>query len=290
MSATFNVATAKKAGIVLDSQATQWLNQLDAKKRSAVGQALSDSVSPALITPAESNQLAQMGVFTNFDRNQILLNLNRVTVHHIQDNHSPGFQKQLMAVHDFMTTQYNDPAAIEDVETIKTYFDKTHASYDPSYHIDFYAIGSKVVAANISWGFKLKDGTKVQVSDYNTPIEAGLPQECGAMDPEWLSRQFVRNLSQGSDVVMVESKPKGRAAYLAMGFVADPVPYIPLALGGDPRQLLLASQKSRIIDVHELLNGYVANLGEGGKKPDVQARLQANIKARPHPQLTITHL
>lgn len=124
----------------------------------------------------------------------------------------------------------------------------------------------------------------------HTAVAMGCLNDPAAIDPEWLSRQFVNNLSQGSDVVMVESKPKGRAVYLDMGFVADPVPYIPLALGGDPRQLLLASQKSRTIDVHELLNGYVANLGEGGKKPDVQARLQTNLKTRPHPQLTITHL
>lgn len=290
MNPTFNAAVAKKNGIVLDSQSTQWLNQLNAQQKNAVGQALFDSASPKLITPSESNQLTQMGVFAKFDRNQILMNLNRITVHHIQDNQSPDFAKQLQAVHDFMAKQYNDPAAIEDVATIKTYFDKTHGSYDPSYHIDYYAIGTKVVAVTISWGFKLKDGTKVQVSDYNTPIEAGLPKECAAIDPVWLSRQFVQNLSRGSDVVMVESKQKGRADYLAMGFVADSAPYTPLALGGDTRQLLLASQKTRTIDLHALLNGYVANLGEGGKKPAVQARLQDNIKARPQPQFKITQL
>ena len=89
---------------------------------------------------------------------------------------------------------------------------------------------------------------------------------------------------------MAEASSKGLANYLNLGFTKDPASYDGLAYGGTDKHIVLLASKDRKVNLHDLLNGYVANLGELGKKPEVKARLQKDIAARSNPIFSVKGL
>ncbi len=288
--AKFDPKALQTQGIVLDATTIKWLSQLETGARKELGATLSDQESPASITKGEGDRLSRVGLFGKIDHNALLLTLNRVTYHRINGATS-DHEKQIDGVHDFLKTTYNNPAIIEDITTVKSYFDKKSPNFDPTYHIDYYSAGDKIIAVNISWTAPLADGTRVSYSDYNTPIEAGIPAPFNAIDPVWLSRQFVNKMLEKQDVVMAESTRVGLDHYLQMGFTADPAPYEQMAVGpSKDLQVVLASKSGRTIDLHDLFKTYVANLGEAQHDPAVKARLTANLNARPESKFRITGL